>query len=164
MCLDENCFWAPCWLRSARFIPENEYCFTPRFLASRAVSYVVSPREDTAPLTVKLYINRQSMGFSDTDDMEPAQTLELTPDDLVAGSVSVLKFVKFQRVSGLSVRFRCRQGCITPSLVISTDAERLQLIERHYFHSKVSFLGDRETGISRRPPNQGPGHVRLLQP
>lgn len=65
---------------------------------------VASPCEDTAPLTVKLYINRQSMGFSDTDDMEPAQTLELTPDDLVSGSVSVLKFVKFQRVTGLSVR------------------------------------------------------------
>ncbi|CAN0204600.1 unnamed protein product, partial [Ascophyllum nodosum] len=63
----------------------------------------VAPADDTAPLTVKLYINRQSMGFSDTDDMEPAQTLELTPDDLVAGSVSVLKFVKFQRVSGLSI-------------------------------------------------------------
>lgn len=44
------------------------------------------------------------MGFSDTDDMAPAQTLELTKEDLVAGSVSVLKFVKFQRVSGLSVR------------------------------------------------------------
>lgn len=58
---------------------------------------------DSAPLSVKLYINRQSMGFSDTDDMEPAQTLELTPADLVAGSASVLKFVKFQRVIGLSV-------------------------------------------------------------
>ncbi|CAM9790133.1 unnamed protein product [Sphacelaria rigidula] len=43
------------------------------------------------------------MGFSDTDDMEPAQTLELTPEDLASGSVSVLKFVKFQRVSGLSI-------------------------------------------------------------
>lgn len=53
---------------------------------------------------MRLYLNRQSMGFSDTDDMEPAQTLELTPEDLVAGSVSVLKFVKFQRVTGLSVR------------------------------------------------------------
>lgn len=58
---------------------------------------------ESAPLTVKLYINRQSMGFSDTEDMDPAQTLELTPADLVAGSASVLKFVKFQRVSGLSV-------------------------------------------------------------
>lgn len=69
---------------------------------------VCDPRDcargaDSAPLNVKLYINRQSMGFSDTDDMEPAQTLELTPADLVAGSASVLKFVKFQRVTGLSV-------------------------------------------------------------
>lgn len=44
------------------------------------------------------------MGFSDTDDMAPAQTLQLTKEDLVAGSASVLKFVKFQRVTGLSVR------------------------------------------------------------
>ena len=62
------------------------------------------PIKDTAPLTVKLYLNRHSMGFSDTDDMAPAQTLELTKEDLVAGSASVLKFVKFQRVTGLSVR------------------------------------------------------------
>lgn len=48
------------------------------------------------------------MGFSDTDDMAPAQTLELTKEDLVAGSASVLKFVKFQRVSGLSVSFRLK--------------------------------------------------------
>lgn len=63
----------------------------------------VAPTDDTAPLTVKLYLNRHSMGFSDTDDMEPAQTLELTKEDLVAGSASVLKFVKFQRVTGLSI-------------------------------------------------------------
>jgi len=59
------------------------------------------------------------MGFSDTDDLVPAQTLELTKEDLVAGSASVLKFVKFQRVTGLSVsergllfsRFRIVKGC-----------------------------------------------------
>ncbi|CAN0584846.1 unnamed protein product, partial [Ectocarpus sp. 12 AP-2014] len=42
----------------------------------------VAPSDDTAPLTVKLYLNRNSMGFSDTDDMAPAQTLELTKEDL----------------------------------------------------------------------------------
>ncbi|CAN0147761.1 unnamed protein product [Pylaiella littoralis] len=63
----------------------------------------VAPADDSAPSTVKLYLNRHSMGFSDTDDMSPAQTLELTQEDLVAGSASVLKFVKFQRVTGLSI-------------------------------------------------------------
>lgn len=80
--------------------------FLPHHLSpSRLPRFLPRPPTDTAPLTVKLYLNRQSIGFSDTDDMAPAQTLELTPEDLVAGSVSVLKFVKFQRVTGLSVRY-----------------------------------------------------------
>ncbi|CAM9598038.1 unnamed protein product [Laminaria digitata] len=68
-----------------------------------SIDFVAPGDEDSAPLTVKLYLNRQSMGFSDTDDMAPAQSLELTAEDLVAGSASVLKFVKFQRVTGLSI-------------------------------------------------------------
>ena len=74
--------------------------------------------KDTAPLTVKLYLNRQSMGFSDTDDMAPAQSLELTAEDLVAGSASVLKFVKFQRVTGLSVSKAYRPACLSICLSV----------------------------------------------
>ncbi|CAN0268591.1 unnamed protein product [Phaeothamnion confervicola] len=63
-----------------------------------------APQDDSAPLTVKLFINRDSFGFSDVDSMEPAMTLELTADDLSPDNVTLLKFVKFQRVSSLSVR------------------------------------------------------------
>ncbi|CAN0334082.1 unnamed protein product [Discosporangium mesarthrocarpum] len=74
-----------------------------------SIDFVALP-DDTAPLTVKLYLNRLSMGFSDTEEVEPAQTLELTPEDLVDGSVSVLKFVKFQRVTGLTIFVQDNNG------------------------------------------------------
>jgi hypothetical protein len=46
------------------------------------------------------------MGFSDVEDLEPVQTLELTPDDFVSDNSTPLKFVRFQRVSSLTVSSR----------------------------------------------------------
>jgi len=56
------------------------------------------------PTLIKLYVNRESMGFEDCEDIEPTQTFELSSDDLKEGSKPIiLKFVKFQRVQGITI-------------------------------------------------------------
>ncbi len=77
------------------------------------------PDEGEAPTTIKLYINRDSLGFSDAEDIEATQTLNLSPEDLQPGKVSPLKFVKFQRVSSLSVFVEENAGGDATSLSVS---------------------------------------------
>ena len=56
------------------------------------------------PKVLKLYVNRNNMGFSDAEDVEPVQSFELSESDLRSGRVVVpLKFVKFQRVNSISL-------------------------------------------------------------
>lgn len=66
--------------------------------------------EDEAPMrpkTLKLYTNRSHViGFDEADDIEPTQTAEIKPEDWdeKTGTANVeLRFVKFQRVSTLTV-------------------------------------------------------------
>lgn len=56
------------------------------------------------PTKVHLYVNRTNMGFEDTDDVDPTQTLDLTAADLKedAGAIR-LNFVKFQRVRSITI-------------------------------------------------------------
>ena len=49
--------------------------------------------------TVKLYVNKPSMTFDDTEDLPPTQVIELTG----ASATLPLQFVKFQCVTSLSV-------------------------------------------------------------
>jgi len=56
------------------------------------------------PTVIKVYVNRENMGFEDCDDLEPTQTFELSEDDLKEGSKPLaLKFVKFQRVTSITI-------------------------------------------------------------
>ncbi len=56
------------------------------------------------PSTVKLYVNRNNLGFEDIDDVEPTQVFELTAEDLRESSEPMMtKFVKFQRVKTLTI-------------------------------------------------------------
>lgn len=62
---------------------------------------------ETAPRVMKLYANRANLGFSDAGDIEPTQMIEFTTDSELAppqGKDVELRFVKFQRVKGLTVR------------------------------------------------------------
>lgn len=55
------------------------------------------------PTTIKLYVNRNNLGFEDIEDVDPTQIIELTADDLREGSEPIaLKFVKFQRVGSIT--------------------------------------------------------------
>jgi len=56
------------------------------------------------PTTIKLYVNRDSMGFEDCDDVDPTQEIELTAENLAEDAAPVpLKYVKFQRVKSITI-------------------------------------------------------------
>ncbi|KAG0166909.1 Thioredoxin-like protein 1 [Apophysomyces sp. BC1034] len=54
-----------------------------------------------APRTIKLFANRQNLGFDDAESIQETQTLELTPSDFDENAVINLRFVKFQNVVNL---------------------------------------------------------------
>lgn len=56
----------------------------------------------TAPLKVKLFINHDSLGFSDVEDAPGHHELELTPKEAGGGTI-ILPFVKFQFVTNLTI-------------------------------------------------------------
>ena len=55
------------------------------------------------PTSVKLFTNKVGLSFDDAEDMEPAQSLELNPADLDAGTPIPLRLVKFLGVHSLHV-------------------------------------------------------------
>ena len=57
---------------------------------------------ETAPKTVKLFINNDSLAFDDVEDKKPHHEFELTAKDVGGGTI-VLPFVKFQFVTNLTV-------------------------------------------------------------
>jgi len=77
-----------------------------------------SPADDPEahPVTVKLFVNRDSMGFSDANDITPVQELELGPEDLGPDAACLLKFVKFQRVNSLIIFIEDNNGADYTSL------------------------------------------------
>ena len=56
-----------------------------------------------APKTIKIYANRQTLGFDDADSIKETQTLELEPKDFEDDAVVNLRFVKFQNITSLVV-------------------------------------------------------------
>mmetsp|Transcript_3510 Transcript_3510/g.5198 ORF Transcript_3510/g.5198 Transcript_3510/m.5198 type:complete len:180 (-) Transcript_3510:233-772(-) len=70
----------------------------------------VAPDDDSAPETVKLFVNVPSMGFSDAEDNAPTQVLELQSEDLDPTNATLLRYVKFQAVTTLSVFVETNRG------------------------------------------------------
>lgn len=63
------------------------------------------------PSKIHLYVNRESLGFEDCDDVDPTQTLHLTAEDLKESSTPIaLKYVKYQRVHSLTIFIEDNQG------------------------------------------------------
>ena len=65
--------------------------------------------DPSAPVIIKLYINQSALSFSDTDSLPPVQELSLTDVDFIRGTVA-LRFVKFQRVTSLTVFVQSNRG------------------------------------------------------
>ncbi|KAK9848842.1 hypothetical protein WJX84_010986 [Apatococcus fuscideae] len=64
---------------------------------------------DQAPKSIKLFCNRQSLGFSEAADFAAVQEFDLTPEQL-DGKPVTLRFVKFQSVNTLSIFVESNQG------------------------------------------------------
>lgn len=59
-----------------------------------------------APKTIRLFINRPSLTFSDVEDADDfVQEIELGEDDVRDGKKISLRFVRFQSVTSLHVSY-----------------------------------------------------------
>lgn len=68
----------------------------------KAISIFSGVSPSQAPKNIKLFINHNSMDFSDAERETPAQELELKPGD-VKGEKVELRFVRFQNVRSLHI-------------------------------------------------------------
>ena len=61
------------------------------------------PNAESAPTSVKLFINTTEMGFDDAEEKKATEMIELDPQALVSGAVIPLTFVRYQFVDNISV-------------------------------------------------------------
>ncbi|KAJ6737409.1 AD039 HT014 THIOREDOXIN FAMILY TRP26 [Salix viminalis] len=69
---------------------------------SNAIKQGYREDDEDGPKTVKLFSNKEHMGFSNVNDYPPSDTVVLSPDTL-KGKPVVLKYVKFQNVRSLAI-------------------------------------------------------------
>ncbi|CAM8987079.1 hypothetical protein QQ045_008037 [Rhodiola kirilowii] len=101
---------------------------------------VIKGPEEEGPKTVKLFTNKEHMGFSNVNDYPPSDTVVLTAENL-QGKPAVLKFVKFQNVRSLTVFIEDNQSDseftkvhkieLYGTTVETTDMKGLKKIEDH---------------------------------
>ncbi|XP_028109728.1 PITH domain-containing protein At3g04780 [Camellia sinensis] len=92
------------------------------------------------PKTVKLFANREHMGFSNVNDFPPSDTAVLSSDTL-EGKPVILKYVKFQNVRSLTIFVEDNQSgsditkvqkiVLYGTTVETTDMKGLKKIEDH---------------------------------
>ena len=80
---------------------------------------VQGPDDGSAPSSIKLFLNRDNMDFSDAEDLPPTAALELKG----TSATLPLQLTKFQNVSSLTVFIENNQGDTE-----STAITRLELI------------------------------------
>ncbi|KAK3006257.1 hypothetical protein RJ639_016883 [Escallonia herrerae] len=103
-------------------------------------SIVVKGPVEEGPKTVKLYSNKEHMGFSNVNDFPPSDTAVLSEDN-IKGKPLVLKYVKFQNVRSLTIFIEDNQSGsditkvqkigLYGSTVETTDMKGLKKIEDH---------------------------------
>ncbi|GMN25449.1 hypothetical protein TIFTF001_000931 [Ficus carica] len=101
-------------------------------------SIAIKGPEEEGPKTVKLFSNKEHMGFSNVSDFPPSDTAVLSPENL-AGKPVLLKYVKFQNVRSLTIFIEDNQSCadvtkvqkisLYGSTVETTDMKGLKKIE-----------------------------------
>ena len=89
-------FQNPMKVYALNFVGLDDGIFRPAY-------YYNSCFEDSAPCSVKLFVNRTGMGFDDTDSIEATQEFTLGPEDLNADTMTKLRFVRFQKCTTLTV-------------------------------------------------------------
>ncbi|KAG6750632.1 hypothetical protein Peur_027643 [Populus x canadensis] len=103
-------------------------------------SIAIKGPEEEGPKTVKLFSNKEHMGFSNVNDYPPSDTIVLSPDTL-KGKPVVLKYVKFQNVRSLTIFIEDNQSdseitkvqkiALFGTTVETTDMKSLKKIEDH---------------------------------
>ncbi|KAF9928912.1 Thioredoxin-like protein 1, partial [Modicella reniformis] len=82
-----------------------------------------------APKTIKLYVNRLSLGFDEAESVEPTQVISLTEEHYQGNGLIPLRFVKFQNVTSIILFIVDNQG----------DEETTQV-------KQLSFIGSSNEG------------------
>ncbi|KAI0501198.1 hypothetical protein KFK09_016141 [Dendrobium nobile] len=103
-------------------------------------SVVIKGPEEEGPRTLKLFANKENMGFSNVNDYPPSDSLMLSQDDLKEKPIS-LKYVKFQNVRSLTIFIEDNQGgndiskvqkiALYGTTVDTTNMKELKKIEEH---------------------------------
>ncbi|KAL6989509.1 hypothetical protein U1Q18_015258 [Sarracenia purpurea var. burkii] len=119
---------------------EQLLIYIPFIQVIKLHSIVIKGTEDEGPKTVKLFANREHMGFSNVNDFPPSDTAVLSPDN-VKGKPVVLKYVKFQNVRSLTIFVEDNQSgsditkiqkiVLHGTTVETTDMKGLKKIEDH---------------------------------
>ncbi|KAI8070706.1 PITH domain-containing protein [Gongronella butleri] len=66
--------------------------------------------QDKAPKTIKIFANRQHLGFDDVESINETQTIELTPKHFEDNVIVPLRFVKFQNITSVVLFIEDNQG------------------------------------------------------
>lgn len=103
-------------------------------------SIVIKGPEVEGPKTVKLFANKENMGFSNVNDYPPSDTIVLSPENL-EGKPVTLKYVKFQNVRSLTIFIEDNQGgdeiskvqkiILHGTTVDTTNMKELKKVEEH---------------------------------
>ncbi|KAL6638037.1 hypothetical protein ACP70R_025609 [Stipagrostis hirtigluma subsp. patula] len=97
--------------------------------------------EEEGPKTVKLFSNKEHMGFSNVNDYPPSDSLDLSANHLVENKPVTLKYVKFQNVRSLTIFIEDNQSgsdiskiqkiALYGTTVDTTNMKDLKKIEEH---------------------------------
>ncbi|CAL9129684.1 unnamed protein product [Musa textilis] len=102
---------------------EQLLIYVPFLQVIKLHSVVIVGPEEEGPKTVKLFANKEHMGFSNVSDYPPSDSTELSLDNLKGKPVTV-KYVKFQNIRSLTIFIEENQG--------GSDVTKVQ---------KIAFLG-----------------------
>ncbi|XP_039141090.1 PITH domain-containing protein At3g04780 [Dioscorea cayenensis subsp. rotundata] len=103
-------------------------------------SILINGPEDEGPRNLKLFANKENMGFSDVNEYPPSDSIVLSPENL-KGKPVIVKYVKFQSVRSLTIFVENNQGgndiskvhkiILYGTTVDTTNMKDLKKIEDH---------------------------------
>ncbi|XXG77073.1 hypothetical protein AAC387_Pa08g1304 [Persea americana] len=119
---------------------EQLLIYIPFMQVVKLHSVLIKGPEEEGPRTVKLFANKEHMGFSNVNDFPPSDSVVLTLDNLKEKPVTV-KYVKFQNVRSLTIFIEDNQCGVDVTkvqkiglygtTVETTDMKGLKKIEDH---------------------------------
>ncbi|KAL5217482.1 hypothetical protein ABZP36_018166 [Zizania latifolia] len=103
--------------------------------------------EEEGPKIIKLFTNKEHMGFSNVGDYPPSDSLNLSSNHLVGNKLVHLKYVKFQNVcrymhfslTHRSVPCMCKPACFLV-MTLSPHSSLIIFIEHNQSKSDVSKI------------------------